>query len=155
MQCRNPKQGINLKIKTHLLTLLLLAPTWSFAATTAYDGQWDIVIQCTASSGTSFIRTFPKSVIQNGTGSFAKPGRLSDFRLDIEFSDTQISLVNIATERKDPSIVWNLSLQGEMVQPNAFHLAGNQEKVGDANPKYQFACTANGARTMPDQQPQH
>jgi len=137
-----------------MFTVLLFAASVAFtftaqAATTDYDGVWDVNFSCGSplTSRRDFA-IFKDVIVKNGQGSFADQGPQSKFSGTVSFRNGSILIERRNALLSDGSVFWTLKVEGDLVDASTFNLIGVLNKYGTGTSLED--CVAGGVLRKPD-----
>ena len=139
-----------------MLTVLLFAASVAFtftvqAATTDYDGAWDVRFVCEYRMSPPAVVDFTDVLVTSGQGTATKDGSVARFTLKLNFDHGKVNIYRRGIGLQDIKLDWILKIEGDLTDHVSFNLAGTIYRQASGAGMNQGAadCKASGVLRKP------
>jgi len=97
----------------------------ALAATTDYDGVWDVYFACDnqGDQKQNFV-SFRNVIVKNGEGATSYEGSLARFSLAIAFENNEVKMRKHVVGLRDANLDWVFKMKGDLFDDRSFNLIG-------------------------------
>jgi len=139
-----------------MLTVLLLATSVAItftaqAATTDYDGVWDVRFVCEHRMVEPVVINFTDVQVKSGKGTSTFDGPTSRYSLKLNFENGKVNIYRRHIGLVSTTLDWILKIEGDLTDHSSFNLAGTiyRQASGAGMSSGSADCKASGVLRKP------